>query len=88
MTKVSWDEVAMDDGDDVLVHENGRRMEWAGEHRCGEWFACDGDDCYAQGYYERENDTMVILDEHDDELARIAAGDEEALLAWAEGVLA
>jgi len=47
---------ALDDGETRIVHENGRVLELAGEQDDGEWFACDGDDCFAQGYYERDGD--------------------------------
>jgi len=91
MTKVSYDEAAMEDGETRIVHENGRTLEMTGEQANGEWFAYNGDSeakCFWQGYYESDGEVDVMQDEDGNELARFAAGDDEALLAWAEQVLA
>jgi hypothetical protein len=93
MTKVSYDAAAMEDGETRIVHETGRMLEMTGEQANGEWFAYNGDGsdescCFAQGYYERDGDDDVMTDEDGNELARVVAGDETALLAWAERVLA
>jgi hypothetical protein len=93
MAKVTFDEAAMEDGETRIVHENGRTLEMTGEQSDGEWFAYNGDGSdegsyFAQGYYERNGDDDVMTDEDGNELARVAAGDETALLAWAERVLA
>jgi len=93
MTKVSYDAAAMEDGETLMVHENGRVLEMTGEQSNGEWFAYNGDgsdksNCFAQGYYESDGEVDVMQDEDGNELARFAAGDDEALLAWAEQVLA
>lgn len=38
-------------------HTNGRTLEMVGEQDQGEWFAMEADgECYAQGYYERDED--------------------------------
>jgi hypothetical protein len=90
MAKTSYDEAALEDGEVRIVHENGRVLELAGEQSNGEWFAYEGDDMVdvlAQGFYERDGDDDVMQDEEGNELARIAGGDEAALLAWAEAVL-
>ena len=91
MTKVSYDEAAMEDGETRIVHENGRVLELTGEQENGEWFCYEGDvdviDSFAQGYYEREGDVDVMQDENGNELARIGSGEMDELLAWAETVL-
>ena len=58
----------MEDGETLMVHENGRTLEMTGEQSNGEWFACEGDssdegNCFAQGYYERDGDDDVMTDE-------------------------
>ena len=90
MTKVSYDEAAMEDGETRIVHENGRVLELTGEQENGEWFCYEGDDMidsFAQGYYEREGDVDVMQDENGNELARIGSGEMDELLEWAETVL-
>lgn len=95
MAKTSYDAAALDNGEVRIVHENGRVLELAGEQASGEWFACEAGDedelgeCFAQGAYERDDETDedVMQDEEGNELARIAGGDEDAMLAWAEKVL-
>jgi hypothetical protein len=86
MAKVSFDDAAMEDGETKLVHENGRTLELAGEQSDGEWFACDGDDCFAQGYYVREGDVDVMTDTEGNEVARLEG--EADWEQWAEKMLA
>lgn len=84
----SYDMDALDEGEVRIVHENGRVLELAGEQGHGEWFAYDGEQCFAQGFYEHKDGIDVMQDEDGNELARMGCEEMDGLLAWAEGVLA
>ena len=89
MTKVSYDEAAMEDGETRIVHENGRVLELTGEQENGEWFCYEGDDMidsFAAGTYERDGDEDVMMDDNGTELARLTT--EEDWAGWAERMLA
>ena len=84
---VSIDIAALDNGETRYVHTNGNVLEMSGEVEGGEWFAYnDNEDCFAQGYYERNGDCDIMQDEDGNELARISGTD--AMLKWAEQQLA
>ncbi|CAB4122962.1 hypothetical protein UFOVP29_121 [uncultured Caudovirales phage] len=69
-------------------HTNGRTLEIVGEQGDGEWFACeaDSDECYAQGYCERDGDADLMQDEEGRQLAQLVTEEDWAM--WAEKILA